>query len=81
MAQKFPLKYWRERGKKSESAEEFWREIVDAGSVGAVMPEEHMVARDDGTPDRRGGAVLRRLRNRRLMVPGPHQGLPRRANS
>jgi len=41
IAQKYPPEYWREKDEKGEFAEEFWRDITEAGFVGMVFPEEY----------------------------------------
>jgi len=41
IAERYPPEYWRELDEKHEFAEDFWRDISEAGFVGAVIPEEY----------------------------------------
>jgi acyl-CoA dehydrogenase len=41
IAKKYPLEYWMEKDEKCEFAEEFWKDIVDAGFLGILVPEEY----------------------------------------
>lgn len=41
IAKKFGPEYWREKDRKHEFGEEFWRALVDAGIVGLMFPEEY----------------------------------------
>jgi acyl-CoA dehydrogenase len=41
IARKFGPEYWRERERKHEFPEDFWRTLVDAGFTGMIIPEEY----------------------------------------
>lgn len=41
IAKKYPLEYWLEKEEKKEFATEFWKDIVDAGFLGILIPEEY----------------------------------------
>ena len=41
LAKDFGPEYWREKDKNHQFPEDFWRALVDAGFVGAVIPEKY----------------------------------------
>jgi acyl-CoA dehydrogenase len=41
IAEKYPPEYWREKDERHEFAEEYWRDVSEAGFVGTLIPEEY----------------------------------------